>query len=167
MTVFDVLDTVARPVIDAEVAVCQMEGAKKTQRIHMAIERTIAAADHVGSNVRLHLLDFTAVEERDFIFCDTLLAVNLLEHCRPRLHFPFGQAEVQPARALETNIEPGPFFKFGLQLRPSVRGTDRPVGVGRHAEALALHPDEREVAARSPLGNIALVENDDALSFAR
>ena len=75
-----------------------------------------ATADHVGSDVRLHLLDFTAIEECDFIFCDTLLAVNLLERCRPRSRFPVRPGDrLNPPGRSKRDIESGLFFQFGRE----------------------------------------------------
>jgi hypothetical protein len=46
---------------------------------------------------------------------------------------------------------------------PIAGGTLRPRAVLRHAQAVALHPHEREVAARGAIRDVAFVEHGDLL----
>src|SRR5260370_20698107 len=52
----------------------------------------------------------------------------------------------------------GVLAELGGKTRPFLGGQPRPALVMRRAEALALHPDEAEIAARGAVGDIALVD---------
>ena len=53
------------------------------------------------------------------------------------------------------------------EFRPQRRGPARPLRVGRHAGAFALHPDEAEIAAGGAERDVALVEQGDRRALPR
>ena len=56
---------------------------------------------------------------------------------------------------------------IGGKPRPLARRALRPRAVGWHAEPLALHPDQAEVAARRAMRDVAFVEDDESVGRAR
>ena len=91
---------------------------------------------------------------------------DLVVHARDQLgalrELVLAEREVKAAILLQGDVEPGLIVQFGGELGPAFGRPHGPAGVGRHAEALALHPDQREVCPRGALGDVALVEDDDA-----
>jgi hypothetical protein len=59
---------------------------------------------------------------------------------------------------LEIHIDPGELTEFIGKGAPMVNGVPAPSGIAGKSGALALEPDEAEVATRSPVRHIALVE---------
>src|SRR5258708_28315371 len=60
-------------------------------------------------------------------------------------------------------MEAGGVLELRCENGPAIRGPLGPTRVFGHAEPFALHPDQREVAAGGTIGDVALVEHDDAL----
>ena len=59
---------------------------------------------------------------------------------------------------LEIHIDPGKLTEFAGKRPPMVNGIPAPSGVAGKPRALALEPDEAEVAARGAVRHVALVE---------
>ena len=74
------------------------------------------------------------------------------------------ERQVKAAVLLQANVEAGLLPQLRGEPAPRLRRPNRPDRIGRHAQALALHPDQREVGARCAFGNIALVEHRDRLA---
>ena len=89
-------------------------------------------------------------------------------HARDKLgalrELALAERQVKAAILLQGDVEPGLIFQFGGEPAPGFGRPHCPAGVGRHAEALALHPDQREVCPRGALGDVALVEDDNRLA---
>src|SRR5205823_3499271 len=72
------------------------------------------------------------------------------------------QAHVHPATLAQGDVDTGEGREVGGEARPFARRLLRPYAVGGHAEALALHPDETEVAARCAISHVTFVDNCEA-----
>jgi hypothetical protein len=158
---------VARPVINTQPLVCNVKRAKEAQRVHMPVERTIASAGDIWPDFRQHFFNVAACKKRELVFCGTCLILDLPDGRGPHLQFTVRQTQAQSATALKADVETRLLPQFGLKLRPIVRRAYCPAGVGRHPQAFALYPNQREIAARCPLRNVALVEHHDAIAVAR
>ncbi|MNN61147.1 hypothetical protein D3C81_1763720 [compost metagenome] len=84
---------------------------------------------------------------------------DALQALPARLQVLVGKTQVKAAGLPEAHVDAGFFAQRIAQLRPQARGAHGPARVGGHAEALALHPDQPEVAARGPEGIVALVKH--------
>ncbi|MEY9179525.1 hypothetical protein ABIA41_000960 [Bradyrhizobium sp. USDA 313] len=80
--------------------------------------------------------------------------------------FVLAKREMKAAVLLEADIEAGLLLQFGREPAPRLRRAHRPDRIGRHAEPLALDPDQRKVRARGALRDIALVEHGNLLADA-
>ena len=78
--------------------------------------------------------------------------------CCARSEFGFAEAEVDAARPLVPDRDPGARVQLARQTRPVLGREPRPALVVRRAQTLALHPDQPEIAARGAIGDIALIE---------
>jgi hypothetical protein len=141
-----------------------VERAKGAQRIHVPVQRTEAAARHFGTDQREHLLHFRRRQHLHPVVSGADLIVHARDKLRALSELVLAEGQVKAAILLQGDVEPGLIFQFGGEPAPGFGRPHGPAGVGRHAEPLALHPDEREVCPRGALGDIALVENDDLLS---
>src|SRR6185437_15509808 len=112
-------------------------------------------------------LDGTALHHLVGVLHHARLVVETLHRVGACLELGFGKAEMESTRTLERHVEPGLFLQGLREAGPAIRGTPRPGGVFRHAEPFALDPDQREIAARGAVGDIALVEHGDATARAR
>src|SRR5713226_10366485 len=90
------------------------------------------------------------------------LALHLRHHRAALRHFALAEAELDAALLLQPDVDPGALAEPGGKQRPRRRRRSRPALIMRRADPLGLHPDEAEIAARGPIGNIALVEDDDS-----
>jgi hypothetical protein len=87
---------------------------------------------------------------------------HLFHHGAAPCEFVLAEAKLQPAVLLEPDGDPGALLKFGREARPRHRRCPRPALIMRRTQALALHPDQPEIAARGAVGNIAFVEEGNA-----
>ena len=157
----------ARQVGDAARVDRGVQRAEQAQRIDVAVERAVAAADHLGPDIRQHPGDLGMVQDLGLVVDDTRLVVQALQRIGARLELPLRQSEMETAGPLEADIEPGLLLQGLGKARPRVGGAQRPAGTGCQPQPLALHPDQREVAAPSPHRAVALVEHDDPAALAR
>ena len=82
------------------------------------------------------------------------------------LELVLGEARVEAARALEGDIDAGLLAQLAAKAVQASAERCVQVAYCGHADALALHPDQREIAARGAKGDVALVEQRDALAAA-
>ncbi len=139
-----------------------MQRAQQPQRIGVPVERTIGAADHVRADLRQQLGDLGAVEEFVRVGRQLRLVVQPGHERFAGFQFLFRQAQIEAARTLVAHVDAGFVGQRGGEVGPDLGRALRPVGIGRHAEALALQPHQREIAARRPMRDVALVEHRDA-----
>ncbi len=85
----------------------------------------------------------------------------MLTQRQPRLDLVVAHQRRQSAFLLEGHVDAGFLQQAGGQFRPQPRGVQRPAAVRAHAVALALQPDQAEIAARGAQGDIAFVEHGD------
>ena len=74
---------------------------------------------------------------------------------------------MKAAGPLEGDVDAGLLLQRGRKPAQALDDRSVQAGIGRHAESLALHPDQREVAARGAEGAVALVEHGHALPAAQ
>src|SRR5439155_3881352 len=82
---------------------------------------------------------------------------HLLHHRVPLRELFFAEAELQPAVALMPDGDASLLAEFGGESGPLLGREAGPALVMRRAEALGLHPDPAEIAARGAVGHIALI----------
>ena len=133
----------------------------------MTVERAVAAADHVGPEAVQHALDACAVEDLGRVGDDAGLVVQALERLRACLQLRLREGEMEPARTLEGDVQPGLDLQARREAGPGIGRTDGPAGVLRQAQPLALHPHQREVGARGARRGVAFVQHHDALAEPR
>ncbi len=131
---------------------------QQAQRVAVAVERAPRAADDVRPDARQAARHRGAVEDLDRILLEARLREQPRHPFGAPVEFARRQAHVQAARLPQRDVDAGFLAQQRGQPRPFARGRLRPSAVGRHAEALALHPDEAEVAARGAMRDVAFVE---------
>ena len=128
---------------------------------------TEAPAYDLGTDVGQHALNARAVEH----FCSGIgrarLIVQALEKLRARRELGLAERQMKSARPLETYIQLRLCAQVGGEPAPTLRCAHRPGHVLGHAEPFALHPHQRKICPRCTLGDVALVEHDNALPRAR
>ncbi len=131
----DMPDRRVGPVVDALV-----QRAQQMQRAGVAVQRTETGAGDVVAECRHHGPHLVAREHP----CADVAAfvVHAADERCAVLIFLVGQTEGQAAGLLQRGLGAQPFS----QWRPQRRRQAGPVGVGRHAGAFALHPDQAEVS---------------------
>ncbi len=132
----DVLHAMARKVGHATRVDGRVQGAEQAQRVHVAVERTVATADHLGTDVRQHLRHLRMVHDLGLVVDDARLVVQPLQDIGARLQLLLRQGEVETARPLEGDIEAGLLLQEIGEAAPGVGRADGPAGIGREAEAL-------------------------------
>ena len=73
----------------------------------------------------------------------------------------FGDADVDAAAVLVRAVDTGFLFQLHREVVPQHRRLAAPALIFGHAQALALHPHQSEVAARGAECDIAFVEQRD------
>jgi len=134
-----------------------MQCPQQSQRVDLAIRRTVRRPCDVGTDARQKFRQRIAIQHlhpiRRGVACDERGALD---------QFAFGQAQVHAPALLEGDVDARFFAQAGGQFRPALRGCSRPGRVGRKVYALTLHPNEAKVAARGAKCAIAFVEHGDA-----
>src|ERR1700687_4475937 len=83
---------------------------------------------------------------------------HLFHRCAPLRQLLFAETELQPAVALMPDGDAGALAELGSKAGPLVGRQAGPALVMRRTEALGLHPDQAEIAARGAVGDVALVD---------
>jgi hypothetical protein len=144
-----------------------MQRAEQFQRIHVAVERAIEAARDLRPDVGQELLRGRVIQHLVGVGDHLGLVVQPLHLRDPALLLVVGEREHQPARPLMRDVDAGLVLERRCEGGPGVGRPHRPGRVGRHAEALRLHPDQREIPARGAIGIVAFVQDRHALAEPR
>src|SRR5205823_9974856 len=80
-------------------------GAMQAQRIAMAVEGAVAAADHVGPEARQAGFQARAVDDLGLVAGDARLVVQALELPGAVFELCLGEREVEAPRPLEGDVE--------------------------------------------------------------
>jgi len=75
-----------------------------------------------------------------------------------RLELGLAETEMQTARSLVADRDPGLGLELGGERKPFVRRVPCPALIMGRAVTLAPHPNEPEIAARGAEGYVTLVE---------
>ncbi len=106
-------DRPLRKIVDAEQLQSRVEGAKSAQRIHVPVQRTEAAARHLGSDQRQHLSDFRRRQHRHPVVSRAHLVVHACHKLSALRELVLAQRQVKAAILLQGDVEPGLIFQFG------------------------------------------------------
>src|SRR4051794_2462590 len=116
-------------------------------------------ADHRRPEPGQHLGQLATVEHAVFEAEIAGFDPHLLHHRMALVELLFAQTELNAAVAFVADIDPGALAEFGGEARPLLGGQAAPALVMRRAQALALHPNEPEIAARGTEGDVALIDD--------
>ena len=84
--------------------------------------------------------------------------MHTVDHRGALFQFLVAEAEVQTAGLLQRHVHAGGGLQRRGEAGPELRGLLGPTGIAGHGGAFALHPDQAEIAARGPVGDVALIE---------
>ena len=161
VAVVDALHPMVREICHAQHADALVQRPQQPQRVAMAVERAIGAADHVGSDERQLLAQRLAVHHLVGVADHVGLVVQPHQGVGAGLQILFRQHRHEAAGPPEGDVDAGLLAQQVGEAAPQVGGLLGPAGIFRHPQPLALHPDQGEVAARRPHGDIALVQHRD------
>ena len=131
---------------------------EQAQRIGVPVIRSPRPAAHRRPEAGEHVREFVTIEHPVFEAEIAGLGPHPLHHCVAGFELGFAETEMHAARPLVTDRDPGLGLELGGKRGPFIRRAPRPALVMRRTVALALHPDEPEIAARGAKSDIALVE---------
>jgi hypothetical protein len=131
----------------------------------VAVARAESGTDHRIAQAGHHRADLVAVQHpRAGV---AAFVVHAGHQCRAVSELRLAEAKNQAARLVQRNVRSGGLLQRAGEARPKVGGAAGPVSIGRHAGALALHPDQAEIAARGAKRNVSLVDQRGAGAGAR
>ena len=150
-----------RQIGDAGAVEGRMEGPQQLQRIDDAVVRRPDRAGHVLAQARHQRGRLVMVEQLPLVGLDARLRHQRADPLVAGLDLVVAHQRRQTALLLQRDIDARFLQQLRGQARPEAGRAQRPAAVGPHAMALALQPDQAEVAARGAQGDIALVEHGD------
>ena len=137
----DGLDPMARQVGHAARIDRGVQGAEQAQRIHVAVERAVAAADDLGPDVGQHLRDLA--RGRGSRSCSRRCPAGCAGACRllARASSSFSDRQRwKPPGRWKRDVEAGLLLQQIGEAAPGVGRADRPAGVGRAGPAPCSAP---------------------------
>src|SRR3984957_2025279 len=129
------------------------------QRVCMAIERAVAAARHGRTDSGQILPEFRRVHDLKRDFTDR--AVQTVQQVEARPHIGIAEAQPKTPWLPQAGIHARQLEEFLLQSRPKLNCVATPARISRQLAALALHPNEAEIASGSAKSHITLIQNAD------
>jgi hypothetical protein len=136
--------------------------AQQPQRIAVAVERAVRAPGDVGADVREQPREAGTVEHLHVVALEAGLGEQPLDGGHPHVEFALREAGMDAARLGERDVDAGFLGEPRRKLRPASCRQLRPASVRSKAGALALDPDQPEIAARGAMRDVAFVEDDQA-----
>ena len=124
---------------------------QQAERIGVPVIRRPRRADHRRPETGEHVRELIAIEHPVFEAEIAGLGPHPLHHCVAGLELGFAETEMHAARPLVPDRDSGLSLELGGERGPFIRRAPRPALVMRRAVALALHPDEPEIAARGAI----------------
>ena len=134
---------------------------QQIERVGMPVIGRPRGADYRWSETRQHVGEFAAVEHAVLEAEIAGLDPHALHPCPALLELGFAEAEMDAARPLVPDRDPGARQQLGGERRPLIGRAPGPALVMRGAVALALYPDQPEIAARGAVRDIAFVDERD------
>src|SRR5205823_3740185 len=125
-----------------------MEGVQQIERVGMPVIGRPRGADYGWSEAGQHVGELAAVEHTVLKAEIAGLDPHPLHACPALLELGLAEAEMDAARPLVPDRDPGARRQLGSERRPFIRRAPGPALVMRCAVALALYPDQPEIAAR-------------------
>src|SRR5690349_11678677 len=133
----------------------------------MPVIRRKGGAGDRGAETGEHLGKLTAIEHAVLEPEIAGLLPHPLHLGVALLELGLAEAEMDAARPLVADRNPGALPELGGEARPFIRRAPGPALVMGRAVAFALDPDQPEIAARGAVGDIPLVEEGGAKPGAR
>ena len=140
---------------------------QQVERVGVAVIVRPRGADHRRADPRQHVAQFGRAEHAVVEAEIAGLGAHLLHPSAAFFELRIAEAEMHPARPLVADGDAGAVEQLGGERRPFVGGKPGPALVMRRAEALRLHPDQPEIAARGAEGDITLVDQRGVEAGAR